>query len=220
MQVSKTAGFPGAPDHGDSFPHRYLVHRNTIPWYLRPYGTNPQGGAALTGRIRSLSLIILCTYAILILCPGSAAADRTPLTPVPPEAGSKSSMNMRSAHKWLGYSAIALGTVAAFSSSSEDLHCAASWGAAALGAAAVTTGVIKYRRTVDVSNGISRLDGHAILGGLAAAGFITACILAGTSGEDDDEGEDDDDAGKLHAGIGGVSLAVMAVSVVIIKVKW
>jgi hypothetical protein len=127
---------------------------------------------------------------------------------------------MRSAHKWLGYGAIALGTVAAFSSSSEDLHCAASWGAAALGAAALTTGIVKYRRTVDLSDAISRRDGHAILGGLAAAGFITACVLAGTGGGDDDEGEDDDDVNMAHAGIGAAALVTMAVSVVVIKVKW
>ena len=127
---------------------------------------------------------------------------------------------MRSAHKWLGYGAVALGAVAAFSSSSEDLHCGAAWGAAALGTAALTTGIIKYRRTVDLSDGISRLDGHAILGGLAAAGFITACVLAGTGGEDDDEGEDDDDVNSAHAAIGGAALAAMAVSVVVIKVKW
>ena len=174
----------------------------------------------MTNRIRPLSLIFLFTYAILILCPGGASADPTPLAPASPAADSRSSVNMRSAHKWLGYSAIALGTVAAFSSSSEDLHCAASWGAAALGTAALTTGIIKYRRTVDLSDGISRFDGHAILGGLAAAGFITACILAGTSGEDDDEGGDDDDVNSTHAAIGGAALVTMAVSVVIIKVKW
>jgi hypothetical protein len=127
---------------------------------------------------------------------------------------------MRSAHKWLGYGAVALGTVAALSSSSEDVHCAAAWGAAALGTAALTAGIVKYRRTVDLSDGISRFDGHAILGGLAAAGFITACVLAGAGGEDDDEGEDDDDVNSAHAAIGGVALATMAVSVVIIKVKW
>ena len=170
-------------------------------------------------RIRLFSLIILCSYAILILCPGSAAAGHSPpITPVPPAAGSTSSLNMRTAHRWLGYSAIALGTVAAFSSSSEDLHCASAWGAAALGAAAVTTGILKYRRTVDLSDGISRLDGHAILGGLAAAGFIAAVVMAQSSRED--EWEDDDDANSLHASIGGVSLAAMAVSVVIIKIKW
>lgn len=165
-------------------------------------------------------MIILCSYAIFILCPAAASADPTPLTPVPPASGDKSSVNMRSAHKWLGYSAIALGTVAAFSSSSEDLHCASSWGAAILGTAALTTGIVKYHRTVDLSDGISRHDGHAILGSLAAVGFITACVLAGTSGEDDDEGEDDDDVNSAHAAIGGVALATMAISVVIIKVKW
>lgn len=220
MQVRKTALLPGTPDHEISFLHRYVVHRIAGPWYLRPHRVDPPEGAALIDRIRPFSLIILCSYAIFILCPGSAAAASPPVTPVPPAADGSSSMNMRSAHKWLGYSAIALGTVAAFSSSSEDLHCATAWGAAVLGAAAVTTGIIKYRRTVDLSNGISRLDGHAILGGLAAAGFITACVLAGTGGEDDDEWEDDDDSNKLHAGIGGVALATMAVSVVIIKVKW
>lgn len=170
--------------------------------------------------MRPLSLIILCSYAIFVLCPAAASADPTPLTPVTPASGNKSSVNMRSAHKWLGYSAIALGTVAAFSSSSEDVHCAAAWGAAALGTAALTTGVIKYRRTVDLSDGISRHDGHAILGCLAAVGFITACVLAGTGSEDDDEGEDDDDVNMTHAAIGGVALATMAVSVVIIRLQW
>lgn len=172
--------------------------------------------------MRPVSLIILCSYAIFILCPAAASADPTPLTPASPASGGKSSVNMRSAHKWLGYSAVALGTVAAFSSSSEDVHCAAAWGAAALGTAALTTGIVKYRRTVDLSDGISRHDGHAILGGLAAVGFIAACVLAGTGGEDDDEDEyeDDDDVNSAHAAIGGVALATMAVSVVIIKVKW
>ena len=171
--------------------------------------------------MRLLSLIILCSYAISILCPAAASADDSPpVMPVPPAAGSSSSVNMRSAHKWLGYSAIALGTVAAFSSSSEDLHCAASWSAAALGAAALTTGVIKYRRTVDLSDGISRFDGHAILGGLAAAGFITACVLGGTGGEDDVEGEDDDDVNSTLAAIGGVALATLDACVVVIKLKW
>jgi hypothetical protein len=143
------------------------VHPITITWYVRPQQIDQQGDADLTGRIRSLSLIILCSCAIFILCPAAASADDSPLTtPLTPAASSSSSVNIRSAHKWLGYSAIALGAVAAFSSSSEDLHCAASWGAAALGAAALTTGIVKYRRTVDLSNGISRLDGHAILGGL------------------------------------------------------
>ncbi len=175
----------------------------------------------MTGRIRLFSLIILCSYAVFILCPCGAAAASPPVTPLTTATDGKSGVNMRSAHKWLGYSAIALGTVAAVSSSSEDLHCATAWGAAVLGTAALTTGVIKYRRTVDLSDGISRFDGHAILGGLAAVGFITACVLAGTGGEDDDdEWEDDDDAGTTHAAIGAVSLAAMAVSVVVIKVKW
>jgi hypothetical protein len=167
--------------------------------------------------IRLISFIILFSYALAVISP--AAAETPPV--VPPPAGS--GPNMRTAHKWLGYSALALGAVAAFSSSSEDLHCGAAWGAAILGTAALTTGVVKYRRTVDLSDGISRFDGHAILGGLAAVGFITACVLAGTGGEDDDdeyEGEDDDDVNAAHAAIGGVALATMAVSVVVIKVKW
>ena len=174
----------------------------------------------MTGRIRLFSLIILCSYAVSILCPSGAAAGSPLITPLSPATGGKSGVNMRSAHKWLGYGAIALGTVAAFSSSSEDLHCAAAWGAAVAGSAALTTGIVKYRRTVDLSDGISRLDGHAILGGLAAAGFITACVLAGTGGEDDDEGEDDDDVNSTHAAVGAAALATMAVSVVVIKVKW
>ena len=100
------------------------------------------------------------------------------------------------------------------------MHCAAAWGAAALGTAALASGIVKYHRVFDLSDGISRRDGHAILGGLAAAGFITACVLAGTGGGDDDEGEDDDDVNMAHAGIGAAALVTMAVSVVVIKVKW
>ena len=97
--------------------------------------------------------------------------------------------------------ALALGAVAAVSSSSEDLHCVSAWGAAALGSAALATGLVKYRRVVDLGDGISNRDVHAVLGGLG-------------------EGEDDDDAGSSHAGVGGGSLAAMTVSVVVLKFSW
>ena len=184
----------------------------------------------MKSRMKTLSLIILCSYAVSVFCPGGAAAAArmgpeppaavTPLpVPAPPASDGKSSLNMRTAHRWLGYSAIALGAVAAFSSSSEDLHCGAAWGAAALGTAALASGIVKYHRVFDLSDGISRRDGHAILGGLAAAGFIAACVMAG-SGEDDEGGGGDDDVNLAHAAIGAGALAAMAVSVVVVKVKW
>ncbi len=184
----------------------------------------------MKGRMRTLSLIILCSYAISILCPGGAAAAArtgpgpaaavTPLpVPAPPASSSGSGLNMRTAHRWLGYGAIALGAVAALSSSNQDLHCTAAWGAAALGTAALASGIVKYHRGFDLGDGISRRDGHAILGGLAAAGFIAACVMAG-SGEDDEGGGGDDDVNLAHAAIGAGALAAMAVSVVVVKVKW
>jgi hypothetical protein len=135
-------------------------------------------------------------------------------------AEDSSSLSMRTAHKYLGFGALALGAVAALSSSSEDLHCASAWGACVLGSAALTTGIIEHSHAFNLSDGLSRYDGHAILGGLAAVGFIAAVLIAGSGEEDDDEGEDDDEVNSAHAGIGAASLATMAVSIVLIELKW
>ena len=198
----------------------------------------------MTARIRSIALIVLCSYAVLILCPAVAAADtsfslayppepsRTAVHPAPPlslsftstpqpASGGGSPFSMRTAHKVFGYGAIALGAVAALSSSSGDLHCASAWGAAGFGAAALATGIFKYRRVFDLGDGISKYDGHAILGGLAAAGFVIAVAMAGEGGDDEHAGgEGDDDANLAHASVGGAALGVMAVSVVLVKLKW
>ena len=165
-------------------------------------------------RIRLFSAVVLVTYTL------STAAFATPLQPVPMADEGSSSLSMRTAHKYLGFGALALGTVAAFSSSSEDIHCASAWGACILGSAALSTGIIEYRKVFNLGDGIGRFDGHALAGGLATVGFITAVLLASSGGEDDDEGEEDDDVNSAHAGIGGAALAAMAVSVVIIELKW
>jgi len=173
--------------------------------------------------------MILLSYVLSALSPAAAvtpqpvgpprpAPSLSPVIPAPPAAKGGSGPSMRTAHRWLGYAAVGAGAVAAFSSHNDNLHCAAAWTAAGLGTAALATGIIKYRRTFDLSNGISRFDGHAILGGIAAAGFITACLLAGSW--EDDEGEDDDDVNLAHAGVGGAALGVMALSVVVVKFKW
>ena len=70
----------------------------------------------------------------------------------------------------------------------------------------------------NLGDGIGRFDGHALLDGLATAGFIADVLVAGSEGKD--EGEEDDEVGSSHAGIGGASLAAMAMPTTIIELKW
>lgn len=105
-------------------------------------------------------------------------------------------------HKWLGVGSIALAGVALLAPKEEDgLHEYAGQGAAALGVAAVGTGI--YAHWDDLDGGWSDPDvKHAVLGTLGALGFVLAVSKAPEGG---------------HSGAGGVGAVAMAAA---IKLTW
>ena len=106
-------------------------------------------------------------------------------------------------HKGLGYSAVALAVAAAVSGSSDDAHHAAGVGAGILGLGACLTGIAELHAYIDLTDGLSEYDWHALLTGLAAGSMAAAVVLATSDSE--------------HAGLGSAAAAGMGLAVVILR---
>lgn len=107
-------------------------------------------------------------------------------------------------HRYIGYGAVLLGGAAAVSGSSDDLHHAAGMGSATLALGACLTGILEYRGMIDLRDGLSAYDSHAILASLGAASLATAVILANSDGE--------------HSGL--ASAGAITAGVAIVGVRW
>lgn len=124
-----------------------------------------------------------------------------------PETGTTSFSTM-SAHKYLGYGTLSLAALAAISNSSHEIHRAASYAAAWLAGATCATGFAGYGNVIDLADGISINNVHAVAGTLGTAAFVATLILA----------EADKDSG--HGTIGAASTAAIGISVLTVKIEW
>ncbi|MFW6283799.1 MAG: hypothetical protein ACOC1H_00230 [Desulfosalsimonas sp.] len=120
----------------------------------------------------------------------------------------RASFRTMAAHKYLGYTTLALTALTAVTNSSHEIHRAASYGAAWLAGASCATGFAGYGNVIDLSEGISTHDTHAVFGILGTAALVATLVIA----------ETDDDSG--HGGIGAASAAALGVSVVALKIEW
>lgn len=118
------------------------------------------------------------------------------------------SFRTMAAHKYLGYTTLALTALAAVTNSSHEIHRAASYGAAWLAGASCATGFAGYGNVIDLSEGISTHDTHAVFGIIGTAALVATLVIA----------EADNDSG--HGGIGGASAAALGISVVALKIEW
>jgi hypothetical protein len=115
----------------------------------------------------------------------------------------RASMGMGDAHKYLGYSTLALAVAAAVSSSSKDVHKALGYSAAGAATLTCATGFIEYGDYFTMDDGMSKYNIHIAAGAAATAGFIITAVLGGD--------------GKSHGGIGAASAVLMTVPVIILK---
>jgi ammonia channel protein AmtB len=120
-----------------------------------------------------------------------------------------SSFSTARAHRFMGYGTIALAGLAAASNSDHDLHRVASYAALWLAGATCATGFSGHQGAIDLSDGLSAYDTHALLGSLGTIGFAATLALA--------EADDDDSS---HGGLGAASAAAMGLSVIIVNIKW
>lgn len=121
-------------------------------------------------------------------------------------------------HQYLGIGSITLATLALLAPKDDDSgHGAFGAGAAALGGAAVVTGLLVHGEDVGFSKGISDPDNlHAIFGTLGAAGFIAAAAEGGEKDEDDEDGGGSD-GNKNHATFGIIGYTSMLIG---IRIAW
>ena len=172
-------------------------------------------------QIMVLTLMLLGLYAgsamaqqpLNLQLPGSeprlfvAALD----TPSAPDEGKKTQMTkkekepyeerwftLNTTHKYLGIGSLLAATISVLSPKSEDgIHHEAGQASAALGAAAVVTGLIAHYDDLSIDGGFDNPDNmHAALGTLGAIGFIMAA----------DTGPDVPHA--TYGVVGGISMAV------------
>ncbi len=126
-------------------------------------------------------------------------ANNVEISPTPANPGT----DLRNAHKFMGYGTLVMGALAAVSSSSHSAHRATSYAAIALGGATVATGFTEYKGYIDLSDGFSRYDIHAVLGTAGLVAFTAAVLMA--------------EADQSHSGFGVASAVSMGLSVVAIK---
>lgn len=122
-------------------------------------------------------------------------------------------------HQYLGIGSITLATLALLAPKDDDSgHGAFGAGAAALGGAAVISGLIVHGEDVGFSKGITDPDNlHAIFGTLGAAGFIAAAAEGGEKDEDDEDGGGGGDGNSTHATLGIAGYASMLIG---IRIAW
>jgi len=114
-----------------------------------------------------------------------------------------SSSDIGSTHKYFGYAALAAGAVTALSSSSRDFHEAAAYATSGLALLAIATGIVGNAPYIDLGEGFSLYNTHALLGLIGGIGFVTATAL----------GSD----GKEHSGFGVAGEVAAGLSVAILR---
>lgn len=110
--------------------------------------------------------------------------------------------NLRSAHKYLGYTTAALAGVTAATSSSVGVHRTAGYVTAGLSLITTAIGFYEYGEYIDLDEGFSGYNMHMILETAATIGFMAAAALQSETGP--------------HAVIGGVSTAMMILPIFVV----
>ncbi len=110
--------------------------------------------------------------------------------------------SLRSAHKYLGYTTAALAGVTAATSSSEGVHEIAGYVTAGLSLITTAIGFYEYGEYFDLDEGFSGYNMHMILETAATIGFMATAALQSETG--------------AHAVIGGVSTAMMILSIFVV----
>ena len=111
-------------------------------------------------------------------------------------------VNLRSAHKYLGYATAALAGITAATFSSKDFHVIAGYTTAGLSLITTTIGFYEYGEYLDLDEGFTGYNMHMILETVATIGFIATAALQGEKGP--------------HAVIGGVSTALMILPIFVV----
>jgi hypothetical protein len=212
--------------------------------------TNKDGGI-MNIKQRLLLVTLLCSAAILMSASGVFADDisssnnclyntgfihhgyylsdkdnssSTPFSWMP-------TFHLGTAHKVLGYSALASGLTAIGtgikmtrdysnnkkpSSRVKSLHSMAAAGAAGFTITAFTTGVLSYASMLDFGDGFSSYNNHAMLGTLATIGFIASSATAPDGGGNGNSllGKKDYNS---HCRIAEVSGGIMLSAVIVIQ---
>ena len=111
-------------------------------------------------------------------------------------------INLRSAHKYLGYATAALAGITAATFSSKDVHEIAGYTTAGLSLITTTIGFYEYGEYFDLDEGFTGYNMHMILATVATIGFIATAALQDEKG--------------THAVIGGVSTALMILPIFVV----
>ena len=111
-------------------------------------------------------------------------------------------VNLRSAHKYLGYATAAFAGITAVSFSSKDLHQIAGYTTAGLSLITTAIGFYEYGEYLDLDEGFTGYNMHMILETAATIGFIATAALQNEKG--------------THAVIGGVSTALMILPIFVV----
>jgi hypothetical protein len=112
-------------------------------------------------------------------------------------------VNLRSAHKYLGYATAALAGVTAATSSSKGVHGTAGYVTAGLSLITTAIGFYEYGEYFDLDEGFSGYNVHMILETAATIGFVATAALQSETGP--------------HAVIGGVSTAMMILPIFVVR---
>jgi hypothetical protein len=111
-------------------------------------------------------------------------------------------VNLRSAHKYLGYATAALSGITAASFSSKGFHEVAGYTTAGLSLITTAIGFYEYGEYLDLDEGFSGYNMHMIFETIATVGFIATAALQ--------------DGKSAHAAIGGVSTAMMILPIFVV----
>ena len=111
-------------------------------------------------------------------------------------------VNLRSAHKYLGYATALLAGITAATSSSKDFHEIAGYTTAGLSLITTAIGFYEYGEYLDLDEGFTGYNVHMILETAATIGFIAAAALK--------------DEKSTHATIGGVSTALIILPIFVV----
>jgi hypothetical protein len=112
-------------------------------------------------------------------------------------------VNLRSAHKYLGYATAVLAGITAVTFSSDNIHQIAGYTTAGLSLITTGIGFYEYGEYLDLDEGFSGYNLHMILETAATIGFLAAAALQGEN--------------STHAVIGGVSTALMILPIFVVQ---
>jgi hypothetical protein len=112
-------------------------------------------------------------------------------------------VDLRSAHKYLGYATAALAGITAATFSLQGVHEIAGYTTAGLSLITTAIGFYEYGEYFDLDEGFTGYNMHMILETVATIGFIAAAALQDEKG--------------THAVIGGVSTALMILPIFVVQ---